>query len=436
MARLRELARDYPVHRRGARPGADDRHGADRGRPRARAGPGALRRARHARLPQRADPALLRREHAALHAAALRDRGGDRRGRAARCARASTRRSRGARLEVPRSQRCVARGARRSRRRRRGPRRSRAGAEAGGPAAQLLLARALPAAAHDRPVGGELHCRTAPSSSTAWKDRSGGRRSVRPRRSRSRTRAAPTTTSRTCRATADPWSSPATTARAWNSGAWTWPADGRSRLTSGGDVNVEPRLSPDGRRLAWVSTRGTGHFNLYVADIDAAGLHEARPLLGERRSNIDRYYYSAFDHAVNPAWSPDGVDDLLRQQYRGSLGLGRPVGRAGREPGRAPHGAARGNDLERAPGAGALGRAPALQQLPRAAVAPAVAHHHGRRRAAAAHLRRLRQPQCALVAGRLARPLRQQRARRIRRSSCRTSSAARDARSSRPSVAT
>ncbi len=84
-------------------------------------------------------------------------------------------------------------------------------------------------------------------------------------------------------------------------------ASGREeQLTSGGDVNVEPRLSPDGRRLAWVSTRGTGHFNLFVAGIDSAGLHGAAPLLGDNRSVIDRYYYSAFDHAVNPSWSPDG----------------------------------------------------------------------------------------------------------------------------------
>ncbi len=77
-------------------------------------------------------------------------------------------------------------------------------------------------------------------------------------------------------------------------------------LTRGGAVNVEPRLSPDGRRLAWVSTQGTGHFNLFIADIGADGLHGARPLLGERRSTLDRYYYSAFDHAINPSWSPDG----------------------------------------------------------------------------------------------------------------------------------
>ncbi len=84
-------------------------------------------------------------------------------------------------------------------------------------------------------------------------------------------------------------------------------ASGREQgLTTHGAVNVEPRLSPDGRQIAWVSTQGSGHFNLFVADLDAAGLHHARPLLGERKSKLDRYYYSAFDHAINPSWSPDG----------------------------------------------------------------------------------------------------------------------------------
>lgn len=77
-------------------------------------------------------------------------------------------------------------------------------------------------------------------------------------------------------------------------------------LTTGGAVNVEPRLSPDGKRLAWVSTEGSGHFNLFVADLTDNQLRNARPLLGERRSRIDRYYYSAFDHAINPSWSADG----------------------------------------------------------------------------------------------------------------------------------
>ena len=84
-------------------------------------------------------------------------------------------------------------------------------------------------------------------------------------------------------------------------------ASGREQaLTSAGAVNVEPRLSPDGHKLAWVSTEGSGHFNLYLADIDASGLHGAHRVIGEHQSTIDRYYYSVFDHAINPSWSPDG----------------------------------------------------------------------------------------------------------------------------------
>ncbi len=77
-------------------------------------------------------------------------------------------------------------------------------------------------------------------------------------------------------------------------------------LTSAGAVNVEPRISPDGRQLVWVSTQDGGHFNLYIAELGAQGLQQPRRLLGERRSNIERYYYSAIDHAINPSWSPDG----------------------------------------------------------------------------------------------------------------------------------
>lgn len=84
-------------------------------------------------------------------------------------------------------------------------------------------------------------------------------------------------------------------------------ASGREQaLTSRGAVNLEPRLSPDGKKIVWVSTQGTGHFNLFVADVGADGLAKVRRLLGERKSRIDRYYYSAFDHAINPSWSPDG----------------------------------------------------------------------------------------------------------------------------------
>ncbi len=77
-------------------------------------------------------------------------------------------------------------------------------------------------------------------------------------------------------------------------------------LTANGGVNLEPRLSPDGRKIVFVSTAGTGHFNLKIADLSAAGLANERYLVAPRESQTDRYYYSKHDHFINPSWSPDG----------------------------------------------------------------------------------------------------------------------------------
>jgi hypothetical protein len=79
-------------------------------------------------------------------------------------------------------------------------------------------------------------------------------------------------------------------------------------LTTNGGVNVEPRWSPDGRRLAYVSTAGSGHFLLHVAEVRDGRIAASRPLLADRRSRIERYYYSPFDHAINPAWTRDGKE--------------------------------------------------------------------------------------------------------------------------------
>jgi hypothetical protein len=81
---------------------------------------------------------------------------------------------------------------------------------------------------------------------------------------------------------------------------------GEHALTANGGVNLEPRVSPDGRKLVFVSTGGTGHFNLKIADLSPAGLANERYLVAPRESRIDRYYYSTHDHSINPSWSPDG----------------------------------------------------------------------------------------------------------------------------------
>ena len=41
-------------------------------------------------------------------------------------------------------------------------------------------------------------------------------------------------------------------------------------LTQNGAVNVEPRISPDGRRLAWVSTQREGLFAVHIGDLGPA----------------------------------------------------------------------------------------------------------------------------------------------------------------------
>src|SRR4051812_14607053 len=79
------------------------------------------------------------------------------------------------------------------------------------------------------------------------------------------------------------------------------------QLTSGGAVNVEPRWSPDGRRIAWVSTSGTGHFHVFVGELDGGRLAGGAPW-PERKSKVARYYYSAYDHELSPSWSPDGTE--------------------------------------------------------------------------------------------------------------------------------
>lgn len=84
-------------------------------------------------------------------------------------------------------------------------------------------------------------------------------------------------------------------------------ASGESTLlTKTGAINVEPRFSPDGRRLVWVSTVAHRRFHLSIADIGSAGLEHVEVLTTENKSPLRRYYYSAYDHEINPVWTRDG----------------------------------------------------------------------------------------------------------------------------------
>ena len=297
-----------------------------------------------------------------------------------------------------------------SRRRRGG---ARGGAVAGQAAAQLLLARAVHPAADDGPVVRGVHAvgRRARLQHGRLALAAADRRGRGPSRSRMPT--APTTISRTSRRTATASSS----RRYDGKGFELWRHDlesGAERaLTANGGVNLEPRISPDGRQIVFVSTAGTGHFNLKIADLSPAGLANERFLVAPRESS-DRPLL-LFDarprRSIRPGRRTASASGSspMRRSPGARAGSARSPSTGGEA--RLPRPAPARDVLGRAAGSRAGRQAHPVLELPRRPVAPALAHDDRRRGAAAAHLRRVRPPQRALVAGRQAHRLHQQRGR-------------------------
>ncbi len=118
-----------------------------------------------------------------------------------------------------------------------------------------------------------------------------------------------------------------------------WVLDRESRtahaLTKDAAVNVEPRFSPDGKRIAFVSTSYHGRFHIFAGRFEAGSMSGVQRMTGENRSPLPRYYYSAFDHEISPAWSPDGADLLFvsnRGHIYGTGGFWRMKAEPGAEP--------------------------------------------------------------------------------------------------------
>jgi TolB protein len=107
------------------------------------------------------------------------------------------------------------------------------------------------------------------------------------------------------------------------------------QLTHEGAVNVEPRFSPDGGRIAWVSTAFHRHFHVFAAKLRDGAFTDVRRLTGETRSTLPRYYYSAYDHEINPTWTRDGQSILYvsnRGRISGTGGFWRARAVPGAEP--------------------------------------------------------------------------------------------------------
>ena len=93
-------------------------------------------------------------------------------------------------------------------------------------------------------------------------------------------------------------------------------------LLANGAVNVEPRFSPDGKRIAFVSTAFNKRFHIFTADFSDGSLAHIERLTGEHKSELPRYYYSAFDHEINPLWTRDGKDILYVSNRNHIYGTG------------------------------------------------------------------------------------------------------------------
>ncbi len=103
---------------------------------------------------------------------------------------------------------------------------------------------------------------------------------------------------------------------------------------------MEPRWSPDGKRIAYVSSAYEGRWHVFITP--AAGERTARRSSGSPRTGmagLPRYYYGAYDQYLSPTWSPDGQELILisnRGHIWGSGGFWRMAARS-RSPRREIH---------------------------------------------------------------------------------------------------
>ena len=94
-------------------------------------------------------------------------------------------------------------------------------------------------------------------------------------------------------------------------------------LTTDAHIYADPVFSPDGTRLAYVSTRPNGYFNVYVRAIqDGRWAGEEIAVSHDNSYGTERLYFGAWDMHTQPSWLPGGDALVLVSNRNAPLGSG------------------------------------------------------------------------------------------------------------------
>ena len=94
-------------------------------------------------------------------------------------------------------------------------------------------------------------------------------------------------------------------------------------LTADTFIYTDPVFSPDGTRLAYVSTRPNGYFNIFVRAIkDGQWAGEELMVTKDNRFPRNRLYFGFWDMHIEPAWTKDGKHLLIVSNRGVALGSG------------------------------------------------------------------------------------------------------------------
>ncbi len=97
----------------------------------------------------------------------------------------------------------------------------------------------------------------------------------------------------------------------------------RHRLTEGAHIHADPRFSPSGDRIAYVSTAPSGYFNVYIRPFaDGAWAGPEIAVTYDNSFGRDRLYFGSWDMHISPAWLPNGQELLLVSNRDVALGSG------------------------------------------------------------------------------------------------------------------